>query len=115
PFISFHLLQYAPSFLVKFEKDKLMEHPFDVDVFRIELSEHGDSLLVISDDEFAKVHVHTEYPGNVLTIGQKYGSLINLDIENMREQHTAIVGEESSQKDEAKEKADYAIITIAMG
>src|SRR5699024_11461597 len=94
---------------------KLKEHPFDEDAFRIELSEHGDSLLVISDDEVAKVHVHTEYPGNVLTIGQKYGSLINLDIENMREQHTAIVGEESSQKDEAKEKADYAIITIAMG
>jgi len=106
---------YCTEFMVKFEKDKLKEHPFDEDAFRIELSEHGDSLLVISDDEVAKVHVHTEYPGNVLTIGQKYGSLINLDIENMREQHTAIVGEESSQKDEAKEKADYAIITIAMG
>src|SRR5690625_5787494 len=105
---------YCTEFMVKFEKDKLKEHPFDEDAFRIELSEHGYSLLVISDDEVAKVHVHTEYPGNVLTIGQKYGSLINLDIENMREQHTAIVGEESSQKDEAKEKADYAIITIAM-
>src|SRR5699024_636039 len=106
---------YCTEFMVKFEKDKLKEHPFDEDAFRIELSEHGDSLLVISDDEVAKVHVHTEYPGNVLTISLEYRSIINLAIENIREQHTTIDGEESTQKDEKKKKTNYAIITIAMG
>ena len=64
--------------------------------FRQELSQFGDSLLVISDDEVAKVHIHSEEPGDVLTYGQKYGSLINIKIENMRQQHLDIVGENHS-------------------
>ena len=57
------------------------------------MSQYGDSLLVISDDEVVKVHIHSEQPGNVFNYGQRYGSLIKMKIENMREQHTNIVGE----------------------
>ena len=53
----------------------------------------GDSLLVISDEEIAKIHIHSETPGDVLTYGQQYGDLIKIKIENMREQHSEIVGE----------------------
>ncbi|MEN1966917.1 DAK2 domain-containing protein [Lentibacillus sp. N15] len=105
---------YCTEFMVKFENDKTAAHPFDEEEFRNELSEHGDSLLVVADDEIAKVHVHVEYPGNVLTIGQRYGSLINMKIENMREQHTAIVGDKN-KKTPSEEKAEFAIITVAMG
>ncbi|HAM82204.1 DAK2 domain-containing protein [Ornithinibacillus bavariensis] len=105
---------YCTEFMVKFEEEKLKEHPFDETAFRNELSEHGDSLLVVSDDEIVKVHVHTEYPGNVLTIGQRHGSLINMKIENMREQHTAIVGEQKAAT-KPKEKAEFGIVTVAMG
>ena len=105
---------YCTEFMVKFEKDKLAEHPFDEEEFRNELSEHGDSLLVVSDDEIVKVHVHAEYPGTCLTLGQRYGSLVKMKIENMREQHKAIVGEKQKQTD-PKAKADYAIVTVAMG
>ncbi|WP_010096712.1 DAK2 domain-containing protein [Ornithinibacillus scapharcae] len=105
---------YCTEFMVKFEEEKLHDNPFDETAFRNELSQHGDSLLVVSDEEVVKVHVHTEYPGNVLTIGQRHGSLINMKIENMREQHTAIVGDKKDQK-VAKEKADFGIVTVAMG
>lgn len=105
---------YCTEFMVKFEDDKLKENPFDETDFRNELSEHGDSLLVVSDEDVVKVHVHTEYPGNVLTIGQRHGSLINMKIENMREQHTAIVGEKA-QHETPKEKAEFGIVTVAMG
>lgn len=105
---------YCTEFMVKFEADKLKENPFDESDFRNELSQHGDSLLVVSDEEIVKVHVHTEYPGNVLTIGQRHGSLINMKIENMREQHTAIVGE-SVKPAAPKEKAEFGIVTVAMG
>jgi uncharacterized protein len=105
---------YCTEFMVKFEDEKLSNHPFDEDAFRNELSEHGDSLLVVSDDEIVKVHVHTEYPGNVLTIGQRHGSLINMKIENMREQHTAIVGDNKPMAT-PKEKAEFGIVTVAMG
>ncbi|NBJ68444.1 MULTISPECIES: DAK2 domain-containing protein [Clostridia] len=105
---------YCTEFMVKLEEDKLAEHPFDEDAFRQELSNHGDSLLVVSDDELVKVHIHSEYPGDCLTIGQRYGSLINMKIENMREQHTAIVGKKD-KRNKPKEKAEYAIVTVAMG
>ncbi|GAA0495322.1 DAK2 domain-containing protein [Salinibacillus aidingensis] len=107
---------YCTEFMVQFEKDKLKENPFDEESFRNTLSEIGDSLLVVSDDELVKVHVHAEYPGEVLNIGQKYGSLINLKIENMRKQHTDIVGQENKEPPEVKqEQAEFGIVTVAMG
>jgi DAK2 domain fusion protein YloV len=103
---------YCTEFMVKFEEEKTKEHPFDEEAFRNELSTRGDSLLVVADDEVVKVHIHAEYPGEVMTIGQQYGSLINIKIENMREQHTALIG----KKDHIPEaKAPYAIVTVAMG
>lgn len=48
---------YCTEIMVRFEEDKA---PFDEDQFRQELNPMGDSLLVISDDEIAKVHIHSE-------------------------------------------------------
>ncbi len=106
---------YCTEFMVKFEDEKLQENPFDEDTFRNELSEIGDSLLVVSDDELVKVHVHAEHPGDAMNLGQRFGSLINMKIENMREQHTSIVGEQKKAQPKSEEKADYAIVTVAMG
>ncbi|MDQ0161696.1 DAK2 domain-containing protein [Aeribacillus alveayuensis] len=107
---------YCTEFMVKFEEGKKR---FDEEQFRNDLSQFGDSLLVIADDELAKVHIHSEQPGEVLSYGQQYGSLINMKIENMREQHSSIVAGESttsSIKEEKKhEKEKYGIVTVAMG
>ncbi|WP_010649388.1 DAK2 domain-containing protein [Oceanobacillus massiliensis] len=105
---------YCTEFMVKFEEDKLAENPFSEEDFRNELSELGDSLLVVSDEEIVKVHVHSETPGTCLTLGQRFGSLINMKIENMREQHTALVGEQP-KKAVPNEMAEYGIVTVAMG
>nr|WP_156647199.1 DAK2 domain-containing protein [Lentibacillus sp. JNUCC-1] len=104
---------YCTEFMVKFEADKTKDNPFDEQAFREELSEYGDSLLVVADEEVVKVHIHAEYPGKTMTLGQKYGSLINMKIENMREQHTAIVGDQKAEK--PKQKAEYAVVTVGMG
>ncbi|MFD2208784.1 DAK2 domain-containing protein [Virgibacillus halophilus] len=106
---------YCTEFMVKFDDQKLKDHPFDEEQFRNELSEHGNSLLVAADDEIAKVHIHVEYPGQVLTIGQQYGSLINMKIENMREQHTAIVGKKEEKQQQPQKKQPYGIVTVVMG
>nr|WP_154305917.1 DAK2 domain-containing protein [Metabacillus lacus] len=107
---------YCTEFMVKFEEDKLT---FAEDAFRNEISEYGDSLLVISDEEVVKVHIHAEEPGKVLTYAQKYGSLINMKIENMREQHSAMLDESRSsspqESPEKREKKEYGIITVTMG
>ena len=102
--------------MVRLDKNK----PFSEDAFRQELSQYGDSLLVISDDDVVKIHIHSEEPGNVLNYGQSYGSLIKMKIENMREQHSTIVGETHSVLKETaaeapKEKQKYGIVTVSMG
>lgn len=104
---------YCTEFMVKFEEGK---KEFNEASFRTDLSEYGDSLLVISDDEIAKIHIHSEEPGKVLTYGQEYGSLISMKIENMRQQHIDIVGEDF-RKDTPKAEAThpYAVVTVAMG
>ena len=106
---------YCTEFMVKFEEDKLKDHPFDEEEYRNTLSEQGDSLLVVSDDDVVKVHIHTEYPGEAMTIGQKYGSLINIKIENMREQHTSIIGEKPKKEEKPAKKIPLGIVTVAMG
>lgn len=105
---------YCTEIMVRLEEGK---EPFNEEQFRNELNPLGDSLLVISDEEIAKVHIHSEQPGSVLSIGQKYGSLIKIKVDNMREQHSAIVGEEHKAPTPTKkvEKHPYAIVTIAMG
>ena len=50
----------------------------------------GDSIVVVADDNIMKIHVHTENPGLVLEYALKEGSLSNIKIENMREQHTEL-------------------------
>ncbi|MDX8343057.1 DAK2 domain-containing protein [Rossellomorea sp. YZS02] len=104
---------YCTEFMVRFEEDK---QSFVDEDFRQDLSEFGDSLLVISDEELAKVHIHSEQPGDVLTYGHRYGSLINIKIENMRQQHSSIVGESKPVKAPAKtQEVDFAIVTVSMG
>jgi uncharacterized protein len=110
---------YCTEFMVKFEAEKTSKNPFAEEKFRNDLSKYGDSLLVISDDDIVKVHIHSEQPGEVLSYGQRYGSLIKMKIENMREQHTAILNEDETQSPvqvkSSKEKEKFAIITVAMG
>lgn len=103
---------YCTEFFVEFNQEKTESHPFNEDTFRSELSEYGDSLLVASDEEFVKIHIHTEYPGKVMTIGQQYGDLAKIDIENMRKQYEAIVDEKNNVTQEAKE---FGIVTVSMG
>jgi uncharacterized protein len=109
---------YCTEFMVKLEDDKVKNNPFSEEEFRLDLSQYGDSLLVISDQEVVKVHIHSEQPGDCLGYGQRYGSLINIKIENMRQQHTNIVGDSSHTlivEKPVKEKQEYGIVTVSMG
>src|SRR5690606_2338406 len=69
-------------------------------------------LLVAADEKYVKVHIHTEFPGEVMTIAQRYGELINIDIENMRKQYDEIVHD---HHDEVRESSKYGIIVVAQG
>ncbi|HDB1277460.1 TPA: fatty acid kinase catalytic subunit FakA [Staphylococcus aureus] len=103
---------YCTEMIVRFGKNK---KAFDEQEFRQDMSQFGDSLLVINDEEIVKVHVHTEYPGKVFNYGQQYGELIKLKVENMREQHREVIRKEQHTAKPKMETVETAIITISMG
>ena len=86
---------FCTEFTVRLDKDK---KEFDEDQFRKDMSEFGDSLLVISDSEYVKIHVHTETPGEVFNYGQQYGELIKIKSDNMREQHREVLRKQESKQ-----------------
>ena len=73
----------------------------------------GDSIVVVSDEEYVKVHVHTDNPGLALQKALEFGALHNIKIENMREQHSSIFNEEEQGASEPKK--DLAFVSIAAG
>lgn len=110
---------------------------FDESAYKKALEKDGDSILVITDDDVIKVHVHSRRPGDVLNASLPYGELMDIHILNMREQHRELVGLDSaaevSSADLASaellagqalsgvspgqvfERAPYGIIAVALG
>ncbi|WP_438446764.1 DAK2 domain-containing protein [Gorillibacterium sp. sgz5001074] len=82
---------YCTEFIVNLVPGKVKGLVFEEPKFRAELEKHGDSLLVVADEDLVKVHIHAEYPGNVMNIAMNYGDLSKIKIENMRDQHTHIL------------------------
>lgn len=104
---------FCTEFTVRLDKEK---KEFNEDKFREDMSKFGDSLLVISDSEFVKIHVHTENPGDVFNYGQQYGELIKIKSDNMREQHREVLRkQEAKQTTAPKELKEQAMISISMG
>ncbi|OPY57213.1 MAG: DAK2 domain protein [Pelotomaculum sp. PtaU1.Bin035] len=68
-------------------------HDLPVEKMRLDLSEYGDSLMVVGGEGFAKVHVHSNAPGLVLEYCLKHGTLHDLKINNMAEQNQEWVNE----------------------
>ena len=105
---------YCTEIMVALKQGPTYVKDFDYDEFRNYLNNLGDSLLVVNDDEIVKVHVHTEDPGLVMQEGLKYGSLVKVKVDNMRNQHEAHVEKEERQAKPVEEK-EYAIIAVVAG
>ena len=74
---------YCTEFIVK-RSEEATKEPAELRAF---LETIGDCVVVVDDDEIIKVHVHTDHPGNAIENALTFGQLINLKIENMRDQH----------------------------
>lgn len=95
---------YCTEFIVK-------RSGADTDPLRLRayLETIGDCVVVVDDEEIIKVHVHTDHPGKALEKGLEFGQLINLKIENMRDQNERARhdAEESEKAAKAAEGSDY--------
>ena len=102
--------QYCTEFIINRENDK------DPEAFRAFLSELGDSLVLVDDEEIIKVHVHTNDPGKALSEAINYGSFVTVKIENMRLQHTEKV---MSEKEKAPQIAEpekaLGVVSVCAG
>ena len=101
---------YCTEFIVSRENDK------DPEELRAFLSELGDSLVLVDDDEIIKVHVHTNNPGTALQEALKYGSFVTVKIENMRLQHTEkVLSEQELSPRIAEPEKALGVVSVCAG
>lgn len=101
---------YCTEFIV--QRD--LKAVFDEEEAKTYLEDIGDSIVMVSDEDYIKVHVHTDHPGKALEKGLTLGSLMNIKIENMRQQHSSIF-EESSDEAGNQPLKKLAFIAVAAG
>ena len=101
---------YCTEFIISRENDK------DPEAFRAFLSELGDSLVLVDDEEIIKVHVHTTDPGKALSEAINYGSFVTVKIENMRLQHTEKVMTENEKAPKiAEPEKPIGVVSVCAG
>ncbi|NMA92354.1 MAG: DAK2 domain-containing protein [Firmicutes bacterium] len=81
-----------------------------------ELQLFGDSLMVVGEGDLVKIHIHTEQPGAVLTACQGRGTLHDIKIDNMQDQHRHRVdGIEVSEGGSAGEEVAIGTLAVSSG
>lgn len=108
PFDSDIKYGYCTEFMINTDID-------NYESFRNELSQFGDSLLVVGGDGLIKVHIHTNNPGLVLEKALALGELNDIKIDNMRYQHRHIMDEKMQEIRLTEEQKEYSFIVVSMG
>ena len=124
---------YCTVFLLQLGPEE-SKKPFNEKRFTNILMSHGNSLVVVRDDDLVKVHVHTLNPGVILNYAQQFGEFLKISIANMTEQHHDIKeggsgnevyeeddmiaqlrGMADSAKEEDKPREKFALIGVSSG
>ncbi len=95
---------YCTEFLIKGEK-------MDPEEIKRRLEKKGESLIVVGDDSAVRVHIHTLTPGSIVQFGTKLGTLHQVSIRNMDEQHQDFL----EMQKERMPATDTAVIAVASG
>lgn len=118
---------YCTEFIILLENEYNMEIEAQ---FKEYLTSIGDSLVVVSDDEIVKVHVHTNHPGLAFEKALTYGQLTSMKVDNMREEHRekvileqdrikAATAEKKAQEAKEEVKAEpmkeYGFVSVSVG
>lgn len=102
---------YCTEFIVRSQDPK-------VDELSAKIEELGDSMVFVTDDDLVKVHIHTNNPGVALEAALEYGNLINIKIENMREQHSSLIDANHAEpivETATQEASKFGFISVSMG
>lgn len=114
---------YCTEFIVNRDKSATAE-PIEL---RRYLESIGDCCVVVDDEEIIKVHVHTNHPGNAIEFALTYGALVNLKIENMRDQNERMKHDSRNNEPEpvstpdggeytpVKPEKQYGFVSVCVG
>jgi len=100
---------YCTEFIV--EKNGLQDTT-DLKTF---LSERGDSIVLVDDEDIIKVHIHTDDPGDVLHEALRYGAFSMVKVENMRLQHTEKIESSMAQEEPAPPEKELGFVAVCSG
>lgn len=103
---------YCTEFIVRLDDEKA---PFNETMFKQKLSDLGDSIVVVQDEDIVKVHIHTLTPGDALNMAQRHGEFVTLKIENMTEQHSEMVADATSAVEAPNLQKEFGIIAVVSG
>jgi DAK2 domain fusion protein YloV len=112
---------YCTEFIIMLEKAYDEKTELDFKAF---LESIGDSIVVVSDEDIVKVHVHTNDPGLAIQRALTYGSLSRMKIDNMRLEHEEKLIKDASkiameQKNKAEEektaRKEMGFISVSIG
>lgn len=103
---------YCTEFIINLEKDFSDKEETGLKAY---LESIGDSLVVVSDDEIVKVHVHTNHPGLAFEKALTYGSLSRMKVDNMREEHEERVIRDSERLAMEQEAGKQEAVKQAAG
>ena len=95
---------YCTEFLLKGEK-------LDPDKLSIKLDKKGESLIVVGDESTVRVHIHTLDPGTVIRYATSLGTVHQVSIRNMDEQHQDYL----EMQKERMPAVDMAVIAVVSG
>ena len=93
---------YCTEFILRLPKagneEQAGKRSFNELRFKSVLNAHGNSIVEVKDDDLIKVHIHTKFPGNILSFAQQYGEFMKIKVENMTEQHTELLNEDQKEE-----------------
>jgi DAK2 domain fusion protein YloV len=95
---------YCTEFMLKGEG-------INTDKIRTRLKKEGESLIVVGDEQTARIHIHTTDPGKVIRYATSLGTMHQVSIRNMDEQYQDFI---EMQKSRAVE-VDTATVAVVSG
>ena len=104
---------YCTEFIMQLSPEKEGKKEFSSTRFSNVLQNHGNSIVVVQDEDIVKVHIHTMKPGNVFNYAQQFGEFVTLKVENMQLQHSNLTEKEVEVVKQEKKK--YGIISVSVG
>jgi len=101
--------QYCTEFIIMKEKKAVFNK------LQALLHSIGDSVVAVDDDEIIKVHVHTNDPGKAISEGIMHGSLINIKIDNMKEQQVDLAENTPIEEQKAEPVNETGFVAVCSG